>query len=47
MIDRWLCDSVVPVFDHVAAGTEFLLNAREVFPGLEARYLARKQSACG
>jgi antitoxin ParD1/3/4 len=47
MIDRWLCDSVMPVFDRVAAGTEPLVDAHEVFSGLEARYLARRESGRG
>jgi hypothetical protein len=46
-IDRWLRESVVPVFDRVAAGTERLIDADEVFSGLEARYRARKESARG
>jgi hypothetical protein len=47
MNDRWLRESVVPVFDRVAAGTERLIDAGEVFSGLEARYLARKKSTRG
>ena len=46
-INRWLRESVVPVFDRVAAGTERLVDANEVFSGLEARYRARKDSARG
>jgi antitoxin ParD1/3/4 len=41
-IERWLHESVVPVFDRVMAGEEKLLDAADVFPGLEARYRARK-----
>jgi hypothetical protein len=43
-IDRWLRESVVPVFDRVAAGTEKLIDANEVFSGLQARYRARKET---
>jgi hypothetical protein len=43
LIDRWLLKSVVPVFDRVAAGTEPLIDAHEVFSGLELRYRARKE----
>ena len=46
-IDHWLRESVVPVFDRIAAGTERLIKADEVFSGLEARYRARKESARG
>jgi hypothetical protein len=46
-IDRWLRESVVPVFDRVTAGTEKLIAADEVFSGLEARYRARKESVHG
>jgi hypothetical protein len=46
-IDLWLCQSVVPVFDRIAAGTEKLIGAHEVFSGLEARYRARKENARG
>jgi hypothetical protein len=45
MIERWLCESAVPVLDRVAAGTERLIGADEVFSGLEARYRARTESA--
>jgi hypothetical protein len=41
-IERWLHESVVPVFDRVAAGEEKLIDASEVFSGLESRYRARK-----
>jgi antitoxin ParD1/3/4 len=41
-IERWLHESVVPVFDRVAHGDEKLVDANEVFSGLEARYRARK-----
>jgi hypothetical protein len=47
MIDRWLRESVVPVFDRVAAGTERLIDAHEVFSGLEARYRAQRKSTRG
>jgi hypothetical protein len=46
-IDLWLRESVVPVFDRIAAGTEKLIGADEVFSGLEARYRARKENARG
>jgi hypothetical protein len=46
-IDRWLRESVVPVFDRVAAGTERLIDADKVFSGLEARYRARRESRGG
>jgi antitoxin ParD1/3/4 len=41
-VERWLHESVVPVFDRVTRGDEKLVDADEVFSGLEARYLARK-----
>jgi antitoxin ParD1/3/4 len=41
-VERWLHESVVPVFDRVARGDEKLVDADEVFSGLEARYRARK-----
>jgi hypothetical protein len=41
-IERWLHESVVPVFDRVARGEEKLIEASEVFSGLESRYRARK-----
>jgi hypothetical protein len=41
-VERWLHGSVVPVFDRVAAGEEKLIDASEVFSGLEPRYRARK-----
>ena len=41
-IDRWLHETVVPVFDRVARGDEKLIDADDVFPGLEARYRTRK-----
>jgi hypothetical protein len=37
-IERWLHESVVPVFDRVMNGEEGLLDATEVFSGAEARY---------
>jgi hypothetical protein len=46
-IDRWLLESVVPVFDRVVAGTEPLIDARDVFSGLESRYRARKEGHRG
>jgi antitoxin ParD1/3/4 len=41
-IELWLRESVVPVFDRVASGAEKLVDANEVFSGLESRYHARK-----
>jgi putative addiction module CopG family antidote len=41
-VERWLHESVVPVFDRVMAGEEELIDAAEVFSGAEARYRARK-----
>jgi hypothetical protein len=41
-VDRWLREEVVPVFDRVVRGEEKLVDANEVFSGLEARYRARK-----
>ena len=41
-VERWLLESVAPVFDRVAVGEEKLINASEVFSGLESRYRARK-----
>lgn len=41
-IERWLQESVVPVFDRVMAGDEELFDAADVFSGLESRYRARK-----
>ena len=41
-IERWLHESVVPVFDRVMSGEEKLLETAEVFSELESRYLARK-----
>ena len=41
-IERWLHDSVVPVFDRVMKGEEKLLDPGEVFSGLESRYRSRK-----
>jgi antitoxin ParD1/3/4 len=41
-VERWLHESVVPVFDRVARGDEKLVDADEVFSGLESRYRARK-----
>jgi hypothetical protein len=37
-IERWLHESVVPVFDRVMTGEEKLLDMTEVFSGLETRY---------
>jgi hypothetical protein len=36
--ERWLHESVVPVFDRVMRGEEKLIDMTEVFSGLEARY---------
>ena len=36
--ERWLHESVVPVFDRVRRGEEKLLDMTEVFSGLETRY---------
>jgi antitoxin ParD1/3/4 len=46
-MERWLHESVVPVFDRVARGDEKLVDTNEVFSGLEARYRTRnsKQAA--
>jgi putative addiction module CopG family antidote len=41
-VERWLHESVVPVFDRVMAGEEELIDAAEVFSGAEERYQARK-----
>jgi hypothetical protein len=41
-VERCLRESVVPVFDRVVAGEEKLIDASEVFSGLESRYRARK-----
>jgi antitoxin ParD1/3/4 len=41
-VERWLHESVVPVFDRVARGDEKLVDTNEVFSGLEARYRTRK-----
>jgi antitoxin ParD1/3/4 len=41
-VERWIRESVVPVFDRVASGDEKLVDANEVFSGLESRYRARK-----
>jgi putative addiction module CopG family antidote len=43
-IDRWLREEVVPVFDRVVRGNEKLVDAKEVFSGLESRYRARKSN---
>jgi hypothetical protein len=40
-IERWLHESVVPVFDRVMSGEEKLFDTTEVFSGLEARYRMR------
>jgi antitoxin ParD1/3/4 len=42
VIERWLHESVIPVFDRVMSGEERLLDAAEVFSELESRYRARK-----
>jgi antitoxin ParD1/3/4 len=42
VIERWLQESVVPVFDRVATGDEKLIDASAVFSGLASRYAARK-----
>ena len=42
VVERWLRESVVPVFDRVMKGEEKLLDAAEVFSGLQSRYRARK-----
>ncbi len=41
-IERRLHESVVAVFDRVAGGEEKLIDASEVFSGLESRYRLRK-----
>jgi antitoxin ParD1/3/4 len=46
-IERWLHESVVPVFDRVARGDEKLVEADEVFSGLESRYRVRKSKSKG
>jgi hypothetical protein len=40
-IERWLHESVVPVFDRVMRREEELLDMTEVFSGLERRYRMR------
>jgi len=42
VIDRWLREEVVPVFDRVVRGDEKLIDAQDVFSGLESRYRARQ-----
>jgi putative addiction module CopG family antidote len=42
VVESWLREAVVPVFDRVVRGDEKLLEASEVFPDLAARYRARK-----
>jgi antitoxin ParD1/3/4 len=42
VLASWLHEAVVPVFDRVVLGDEKLLELAEVFPGLAARYRARK-----
>jgi len=42
VIERWLHESVVPVFDRVMSGEEKLLDTAEVFSGMESRYRTRK-----
>jgi antitoxin ParD1/3/4 len=42
VIDRWLREEVVPVFDRVVRGDERLIDAQDVFSGLESRYRARQ-----
>jgi hypothetical protein len=46
-IERWLHESVVPVFDRVMSGEEELLDAAEVFSGVEMRYRMRLASRMG
>jgi hypothetical protein len=40
-IERWLHESVVPVFDRVMSGEEELVDATQVFSGVEMRYRMR------
>jgi antitoxin ParD1/3/4 len=42
VVERWLLDAVVPVYDRVASGEEKLLDVDEVVSGLLSRYQARK-----
>jgi putative addiction module CopG family antidote len=42
IIECWLQESVVPIFDRVATGDEKLVEASEVFSGLASRYGTRK-----
>jgi hypothetical protein len=40
-VECWLREAVVPVFDRVMSGEEELLDAAEVFSGVEMRYRIR------
>jgi hypothetical protein len=40
-IERWLRESVAPAFDRVMRGEGKLLDATEVFSGVEMRYRMR------
>lgn len=46
-IERWLHESVIPVFDRVMSRKEELLDATEVFSGLETRYQMRVARGLG
>jgi hypothetical protein len=46
-IERWLHESVIPVFDRMMSGEEALLDATEVFSGLETRYQMRVARGLG
>ena len=41
-VERWLVEAVAPEFDRVMAGEGELIDAAEVFSGVEERYWARK-----
>jgi hypothetical protein len=43
-VECWLREAVVPVFDRVMSGEEELLDAAEVFSGVEMRYRIRLSS---
>ncbi len=44
-VERWLHESVAPVFDRVMSGEEQLIDAAEVFSSVEMRYRMRKAAA--
>jgi antitoxin ParD1/3/4 len=43
-IERWLHESVLPVYEGVVKGDEKLVDAGEVFSGLASRYRARNKT---